>query len=60
MIPRFGNINWDDFSKALTEIGFDGCFQLETGVPGKFSDNLFEETAKLLSKIADEIINSGR
>ena len=60
MFPRFGNINWDDFSKALTEIGFDGCFSLETGVPGKFSDNLFEETAKLLSKIADEIINSGR
>ena len=32
--PGFGNIDWDDFSDALAEIGFEGCVNFETSVPG--------------------------
>lgn len=31
--PYTGIIDWDDFSNALTEIGFDGSMSLETYVP---------------------------
>ena len=31
--PYTGVIDWDDFSNALTEIGFDGSMSLETYVP---------------------------
>ena len=32
--PGFGNIDWEDFSDALAEIGFEGCVSFETAVPG--------------------------
>lgn len=32
-LPYAGVIDWDDFSDALTEIGFDGSMSLETYVP---------------------------
>ena len=32
--PGFGNIDWEDFSDALAEIGFEGCVNFETSVPG--------------------------
>jgi sugar phosphate isomerase/epimerase len=32
--PGFGNIDWEDFSDALAEIGFEGCVSFETSVPG--------------------------
>lgn len=31
-IPGEGNIDWDDFSDALEEIGFSGCFSYETAI----------------------------
>ena len=56
MIPRFGAIDWNDFSKALKEIGFDGVFSMETLPPHSLSTELFEKTATLMSEIAKDII----
>ncbi len=56
MMPYFGDIDWQDFGKALNEIGFDGGFSWEITLGSKYSDNTFMKTAKLLSEIADEII----
>ena len=36
--PGFGNIDWDDFSDALAEIGFEGCVNFETSVPSSIPD----------------------
>lgn len=37
-IPYTGVIDWEDFAKALREIGYEGCASLETGVPGRIPD----------------------
>jgi sugar phosphate isomerase/epimerase len=31
--PGFGNVDWDAFSDALVEIGFEGSVNFETAVP---------------------------
>ena len=36
--PGFGNIDWVDFSNALVEIGFEGCVNFETSVPGSIEN----------------------
>ena len=36
--PGSGNIDWDDFSDALAEIGFEGCVNFETSVPSSIPD----------------------
>ena len=36
--PGFGNIDWEDFSNALAEFGFEGSVNFETSVPGSVSD----------------------
>ena len=55
--PGFGNIDWDDFSNALSEIGFEGCVSFETDVPGDIPngeerDRLERELANFGMKIA--------
>lgn len=56
LAPYFGIIDWEGFAKALKDIGFNGCFSLETMPSGKLSDDLFEEACRLLQKIASDII----
>lgn len=56
LAPYFGIIDWESFVKALKDIGFNGCFSLETMPSGKLSDDLFEEACRLLQKIASDII----
>lgn len=56
LAPYFGIIDWESFANALADIGFNGCFSLETMPAGKLSDNLFEEACRLLQKIASDII----
>ena len=56
LMPRFGDIDWCDFSKALKDINFAGCFSLETIPSRKLSDDIFEQMCKLLLKISEEII----
>ena len=41
-IPYTGVIDWDDFSNALAEIGFEGTASLETAAPGKIPAELRE------------------
>ncbi|MBR0459200.1 MAG: sugar phosphate isomerase/epimerase [Victivallales bacterium] len=41
-IPYTGVIDWQDFSDALAEIGFDGTASLETAVPAKIPTELRE------------------
>ena len=58
--PGLGNIDWDDFSNALEEIGFEGCMSLETSVPrdipvGDERDQLERDLAMTALKIAKRI-----
>ena len=58
--PGFGNVDWDDFSNALEEIGFEGCMSFETSVPrnvpvGDERDQLERELAQFGLKIAKRI-----
>lgn len=41
-VPFTGVIDWEDFSKALQEIGFDGCLSIETSPPKKFTGEVLE------------------
>lgn len=54
--PYFGVINWDEFGKALKEIGFDGVISLETVPPKKLSPEIYEELCGSYCKIAKTII----
>ena len=56
-LPGTGVIDWDDFSSALFEIGFDGTMSLETGVArfAKDGEDIEEreiELANIAKKIA--------
>ncbi|MBQ8407549.1 MAG: sugar phosphate isomerase/epimerase [Clostridia bacterium] len=60
LTPGNGNIDWVDFSNALAEIGFDGCFSYETNVPnsipaGEERDRLERELAQTALKLAKRI-----
>ncbi len=55
-MPYFGVIDWEDFGRALSEIGYDGVFNFETAPPGKMPDATFKEMCKILVKVANEII----
>lgn len=54
--PYFGVINWEEFGKALKEIGFDGVISLETVPPKKLSPEIYEELCGSYCKIAKTII----
>ena len=41
-VPFTGVIDWDDFSRALREIGFDGCISIESSPPKKFTGEVLE------------------
>lgn len=56
LMPYYGTIDWEDFSKSLKDIGFNGVFSLETLPPAQVNDELFEEMAISLNKIAKHII----
>lgn len=48
-VPFTGMIDWDDFKKALTEIGYDGCLSLESAAPAKFTgENLLLQDRSLV------------
>ncbi len=45
-IPTIGTIDWQDFGKALGEIGFEGVFSYET----EFSENMPKGAYELMNK----------
>lgn len=58
--PGDGTIDWEGFSSALEEIGFDGCFSYETGVEynipeGEERDRLERELAQTAHRIAKSL-----
>lgn len=55
-IPFYGTIDWEDFSKALKDIEFDGVFSLEVLPPSKVKDDAFEKMSISLNQIAKQII----
>ncbi len=57
-MPYFGVVDWEDFGRALGEIGYDGVFNFETAPPGNMPDAAYEEMCKAMLKVAREIINS--
>ena len=56
LFPRFGRTDWEGFMKALSEIGYDGVFSLETAPPESLSDELFEKAAELEIGIVRELL----
>ncbi len=55
--PYAGIIDWPGVGTALQEIGFDGCFSLETHPSLKLPTPLFEEACVLYRKIAESILH---
>lgn len=53
--PGDGIVDWQDFSSALKEIGYDGVLSLETYVRGEMSDEEWEIRAKALAETAHKI-----
>ena len=58
-LPYCGNMRWGEFLSSLGEIGFDGCFMLETeiakGVPEPYREEMRVSLAKLTRQMAEQI-----
>ena len=54
-LPYSGTVRWDDFLAALGEIGFDGCFNLETMIPDNMPEPYCEEMRVSLAGLAREM-----
>jgi sugar phosphate isomerase/epimerase len=52
-----GNVNFEGFIHALRDIGFDGCFSIESMVGYKMDEPEFDETVTKLVENARKIIN---
>ncbi len=56
-LPYFGSADWDSFYEGLCDVGYNGVFNLETAPPWKLGDELYDEMAKLLVKIAKQVMH---
>ena len=56
LMPGYGILDWDRFTAALREIGYNGVFSLETKPSPKLSNASFEDMSKLLNRITREIL----
>lgn len=54
-IPYTGTIDWDDFAKALQEIGFEGSVSLETHAPFGIPADIVELHEIALAKMAAKL-----
>ena len=54
-IPLTGVLDWKDFMASLNEIGYDGVFSLENGLPPIDENKMHEELEKNLFDIEDSI-----
>ena len=53
--PYTGVIDWDDFSDALREVGFEGAVSLETAAPGRIPQDIREPFERGLFHMARRI-----
>ena len=51
-LPYCGTLRWNELLAALGEIGFDGCFNLETGISKNMPEPHREEMRVSLAKLA--------
>ena len=56
LLPYFGSADWDGFSNALKEIGFNGSFSLEALPPYKLDETVYEDMCKMYFKVARSIV----
>lgn len=58
-IPYQGNVKWEEFYKALNEIGYKGCLSLETVIsrqmPEPYRENFRKELAALAKFMASHV-----
>jgi len=52
------SIDWEDFGRALREVGFDGTFSYEFDGIAKFRDDVFEDACRMYVKLAKSIIEA--
>ena len=55
IMPWQGTVNWNSFTKALKEVGFDGCISLETYVKNNMPHEIKVSMRKLLARLAQII-----
>ncbi len=55
LIPYGGSADWDDFSCALRDIGFEGNLTLETIPPRVLDDEIFEDMCRAYAKVAKKL-----
>ena len=55
LIPYMGNIKWDEFLSALKEIGYNGCFTLETMISTTMPQPIKEEMQRSLASLARQM-----
>jgi len=53
--PYYGIIDWDDFSRALKDINYQGVLSLETMPAKSMPDALFEDASIQLCKIGEKL-----
>lgn len=57
-LPYLGRIDWENFYEGLCDIGYDGVFNLETGVPTwKLDPKISDLMARALVMIAKQILH---
>ena len=57
-LPYFGTIDWEEFCKALCEIGYDGSFSLECAPPSKLPNELYDAYNEVLFQTAKKLTSS--
>ena len=58
LMPYFGIIDWEDFAKSLDEIGFEDVFSLESVIPDKLLNGVYEDMYISLAKIARDTLKN--
>lgn len=54
-LPYCGTIKWDEFLAALGEIGYNGCFTLETAISRNMPEPYREQMSIALARLAREM-----
>lgn len=54
-LPYNGVVDWQAFSDALAEIGYEGAVSLECEIPRKFPNDIVEPAEKALATVAAKI-----
>lgn len=51
--PYMGTIDWEDFRCALKEVGYQGVLSLETAIPKRYPEPLYDHFCRGLAMTAD-------